>query len=135
MIGKIPFIGELVKFLRESLGLYFEAKVAESKSKIIIAEKKAEAAAKIQVAEATADIQWDIIQAEGSKESWKDEFWTILLAAPVVMCFLPWTQDHVAEGFIVLEKSVPEWYIVALGTAIGAAFGYRKIVNWMMRKK
>lgn len=129
----IPFLGEIFKFLRDYMNANLQAKLAETQSKVVIAEKRAEAAAKIEVAEATAEINWDLVHAEGSKDSWKDEFWTILLAIPIVMCFTPWFQDDVAAGFVVLEESVPDWYIVAVGTAIGAAFGYRKIVTYMSK--
>lgn len=82
-----------------------------------------------------AEINWDNTMAEGSKDSWKDEFWTIILAIPLVMVFIPPLVPYVEQGFEVLDKTVPEWYLYALGMAISAAFGFRKLTNMIGKKK
>lgn len=110
-------------------------KVADAKLHIELA--KAEAEATILMKKATADIEWDQIQAENSKHSWKDEFWTVVLAAPIIAIFIPGLQPYVAEGFRQLEQTVPHWYYYAVGSAIAAAFGTRKITDMIgkVRKK
>ncbi|MBP5855675.1 hypothetical protein KAJ83_01540 [Marivibrio halodurans] len=76
---------------------------------------------------------WDMEMAEGSKSSWKDEYWTIVLSVPVVLCFIPGMAGHVEEGFAALGRSVPEWYQVSLGAVIAAAVGVKKIVKYFKR--
>lgn len=70
--------------------------------------------------------EWERIQAEGSKSSWKDEFWTIILSIPLIMCFIPPLTPYVKAGFVVLE-SMPEYYRYWLGLAIAAAFAVRQL--------
>lgn len=83
----------------------------------------------------TADVDWDTIQAQNSGSSWKDEFWTVILAIPLIAIFIPALQPHVIKGFQALEQDVPQWYIGFVATAIGAAFGYRKIVAPLLDRK
>ncbi len=67
---------------------------------------------------------WEELHAKGSQDSWKDEFWTIIFAIPLVLCFIPETVDVVMEGFKVLENT-PEWYRYAIGILVGASVGIR----------
>jgi hypothetical protein len=87
----------------------------------------------IETARATADIDWDIIQAQNSKHSLKDELWHIVLAAPLVAIFFPSLQPHIIVGFESLEL-VPEWYIAGVALAIASAFGYREFVRPFMER-
>ena len=89
--------------------------------------KKNESEAKLNIAKARAagEMEWDIAQAKASESSWKDEYWTIILSIPLIMCFVPSWAPYVEQGFTVLKKSVPEWYVIALGAAISAAFGFK----------
>lgn len=121
----MPVIGALIEFLRQLGTRWMDGKLAEADARIEVARIRAEAAARIRVSQAEADIQWDQIMAEGSRTSWKDEFWTIILAVPVVLAFIPGAEPFVEHGFSVLSEDVPEWYLYALGTAIAAAFGVR----------
>lgn len=68
--------------------------------------------------------EWESIQAESGKHSWKDEFWTIILAIPAVMCFFPEYVGDVTAGFVAL-KTMPDFYQYWLGVAILTAFGIR----------
>ena len=45
------------------------------------------------------EIDWDVEAVKGSKESWKDEYLTILFSIPLLLCFLPWTVEYVERGF------------------------------------
>lgn len=76
---------------------------------------------------------WETTQAEASKTSWKDEWWTILLSIPCVGAFIPWMVPHIMEGFKVLDQ-MPDWYKALLLTAVGAAFGVRGINSFLQRK-
>lgn len=85
-------------------------------------------------AEAERVGNWENSMADASKHSLKDEFWTIILAIPLIMCFCG--DDAVAwvnQGFAALEN-MPSWYRYYLGIAIGAAFGVRVFDKWKIGK-
>lgn len=68
--------------------------------------------------------EWESIQAENGRFSWKDEFWTVILAVPLVLCFIPDYVPFIREGFTVLQE-MPEFYQYWLGVAILTSFGIR----------
>jgi hypothetical protein len=113
---------------------------AELRAKIAVIESKA----RIEEARATAYIQlaasaqdheqaWERLAAEQAATSWKDEFWTILLAIPVAGAFVPGLQGYITRGFTYLD-TVPDWYLAAVGVAVAFAFGYRKLVPMLGKK-
>lgn len=116
-------LGEVVGGIKDHFQQKRELKQA-------IALKKQELIATQQ----TADINWDQIMAQGSQNSWKDEFWTIVLALPAIIVFIPGASDYVKEGFLILD-TMPDWYKAALGVAISAAFGVSKFQQVMRSKK
>ena len=75
---------------------------------------KAEKAAvsRVKVAKAEAEVKvmrgleagWEKVMAEASKDSWKDETWTILFIAIIAMCFIPPLQPYVQRGFDALSR-------------------------------
>jgi hypothetical protein len=84
-----------------------------------------------------ADIAWENLSITNS--GWKDEWFTLLLSIPAVLSFMPvmWGIDFqgiVRDGFSAL-KECPDWYNWMLGIAVGSAFGYRRIADFMSRKK
>ena len=62
--------------------------------------------------------------ADASKNSWKDEYLTIVLSIPIIMAFIPGLDTIVHNGFAQLE-AMPEWYQLSLGAVIAASFGIR----------
>lgn len=58
-------------------------------------------------------------------QGWKDEFWTILFAGPVFLCFIPKFAPYIKAGFQILETATPDWYRWMLLVIVGAAFGVR----------
>ncbi len=84
-----------------------------------------------------ADIAWENLSITNS--GWKDEWFTLLLSIPAVLSFMPEMfgvdfRQIVREGFRAL-KECPDWYNWMLGIAVGSAFGYRRIADFMSRKK
>ena len=79
-----------------------------------------------------ADIAWESTSLDNS--GWKDEYWTIVLSMPMIMCFIPGLVTYVERGFVALQNT-PEWYQYAIGIAIGSAFGVRQFANFMKLKK
>ena len=75
---------------------------------------------------ATHEAGWEKIMAQASDNSWKDEAWTILFIIIIAMCFIPFTQPYVEQGFAALENT-PQWFQWAMYASIGASFGIRGI--------
>ena len=84
-------------------GSWMESKVEQTKAKGAVAKAKAEAEAEV-----------------------KDEAWTILFIIIIAMCFIPFTQPYVEQGFDALSRT-PEWFQWAMYASIGASFGIRGI--------
>ena len=103
-------------------GTWMESKVEATKAKGKVAQAKAEAEAELMKHEAG----WEKVMAQASDNSWKDEAWTILFIVIIAMCFIPFTQPYVEEGFAALSRT-PEWFQWAMYASIGASFGIRGI--------
>lgn len=116
---KLPIIGDVVGMVGDSLG-------ARRKRKQI----KLEAEIKAKQQQLEQDISWEALQARNAGESWKDEYWTIVLSIPLIMCFFPPMVPHIQAGFQALEQ-MPMWYRASLGVAIAAAFGVKGLINIM----
>ena len=101
-------------------------------------EKQAKHKAKLTMIKNDAD--WEAKMADASAHSWKDEFWTIVLATPVFMVGYsivvndPAVIDRVKEGFIALS-GLPEWYQYLLFIAISSSFGIKGVSKLMSLKK
>ena len=84
--------------------------------------------AKMQVISNTAT--WEEKMADASANSLKDEFWTAILAIPLlcvgysVVANDPSILDRVADGFRALD-TLPDWYQYLLFLAVSASFGIR----------
>jgi len=108
---------------RKRVGLENEIKLAQAKTNSMI---------KIMETQQTADIAWENLSITNS--GWKDEYWTLVLSVPAIMCFIPGMDVYVQAGFASLS-GCPEWYQWAVGIAIGSAFGIRKFADFMSLKK
>ena len=95
----------------------------EADKKVIVA--KAEAECKRLSVEAEQNYSLDSQSTKNMKDSWKDELILIVFLAPIVMCFIPDLQAHVAKGFEVLKTSVPDWYVYLLIGMIVVIYGMR----------
>lgn len=117
MINPLNLIGSLVSPVTDYL-----AKRDENKTQVI--NKKLE---RIQNAEDAA-AAWELVQAENTGSSWKDEYITIIITAPIVTVFLAvlwsvYTGDVTAvkaakEALTAVKELVPSYddllYIVVL---------------------
>tara|TARA_R110002020_G_scaffold212023_1_gene418338 strand:+ start:50 stop:436 length:387 start_codon:yes stop_codon:yes gene_type:complete len=107
-----------------------ETKAAETKAKVA----RAEAEAQIMVSRATSEADWEKIMAQGSQDSWKDEWLTILFSIPLILVFTgDWGRDIVFNGFVALE-SMPEWYQYTLGVIVAASFGVRSATKFFGKR-
>jgi len=78
------------------------------------------------------DIAWENTSID--KSGWKDEYFTIILSVPAVLCFVPGMVEYVRAGFDALN-SMPGYYQWMLSIAVGSAFGYKKLCDFMAIKK
>lgn len=69
-----------------------------------------------------ADVNWEKAMAAASKDSWKDEFWTLifgyLLLSPI------WAPGQMAQVFLAY-KGAPEWFQLCVLVSVGASFGVK----------
>ena len=102
-------------------------------------EKQATHERKLQVIQ--SDASWENKMADATQSSWKDEFWTIILALPLMAISFGVITDNsevierVRMGFEVLGE-LDDWYTYLLFLAISASFGLRSADKLMsLRKK
>ena len=111
--GLLGVAGEAVKG-------FIDTKKAKAKQKLV----KIEAETSLMEKQITGEIEWDVEAVKGSKESWKDEYLTILFSIPLLLCFLPFTVEYVERGFQALALT-PDWYKYTLGVIVSASFGIK----------
>ena len=86
------------------------------------------------------DAEWENKMADATSNSWKDEFWSIILALPIVAVAYSVAMDDVSiiervnQGFDALN-SLPEWYQYLLFIAVSASFGLKSADKIMGLKK
>lgn len=86
------------------------------------------------------DADWEAKMAAASDSSWKDEFWTIILAAPIFFVGYAIAVDdltvidRVKAGFEALSE-LPEYYQYLLFIAISASFGIKGVGKLMSLRK
>ena len=128
----IPIVGELFSIGKTYLEGVNERKRAKIESDREITKAVTQAKIKKMETAQEADIAWENLSIENA--GWKDEFWTIILAIPMVLAFIPGMAGYVHQGFSVLQ-GLPEWYRWALSIAIGSAFGVKKFTDFMRTRK
>jgi len=101
-------------------------------------EKKAIQERKINAIQNDAD--WESKMADATKNSWKDEFFSIILSLPLIAVAYSVAMndtaiiDRVNEGFAALNQ-LPEWYQYLLFIAVSASFGLKSADKIMSMKK
>jgi hypothetical protein len=113
-------------------GTFLEGQVTKSKAKATLAQTEAEAKAEILKTAATHDSKWELIMAESTKSSIKDEVVTLVILVPVILCFIPGMEDVVKTGFQRLSE-LPDWYTYLLFLTCSAALGIKSLDKF--RKK
>lgn len=101
-------------------------------------EKQAKHQAKMSVIKNDAD--WESKMVDASANSWKDEFWTCILAIPIFMVGYAIIMndmsvvDRVQKAFATLNE-LPEWYQYLLFIAISSSFGIKGASKLMGMRK
>ena len=118
--------------ISELAGAFMQGQIEKQKAKATLAQTKAAAEAEIMKPAATHDSKWEIIMAQGTQNSWKDELVTIVILIPTILVFIPGMEDVVKNGFERLNE-LPEWYTYLLFLTVSAALGIRGLDKF--RKK
>ncbi len=94
--------------------------------------EKEKAKSKIMQSAAENDSKWEMIMAESTKGSWKDELITVAVLTPCVLSFVPGMEEIVRAGFDRLNE-LPDWYQNILYVTILAGLGLKGLDKF--RKK
>ena len=114
----------LIKSVSSLASGYMESKVQVQKVK-----------AEIQKKQLTGEIDWDLEAIRATQSSWKDEWITILLSIPFLLCFISDTTREMAfAGFEALGQA-PAWYTYSFGVVIAASFGIRSATKFFGGKR
>jgi cation transport ATPase len=123
LIGTLP--AEVVSYYKEKKKLEQEVDLERLRGKAEYERAKTQRASESE----GRDHDWEIESIKNS--GWKDEWVLILLSIPLVLVFIPYTQEGVLEGFQTLEQT-PQWYqwlILVIFTAIYGIRIYRRRPN------
>ena len=108
---------------------YIETKKAKAENKLTEIKAKTDILNK----QIKGDIEYDIEAIKGGKDSFKDEWLTLLFSIPLVLAFIPGCEDIVSRGFEALDKC-PTWYKAAVSAMIASVFGLRGAKQFMNKK-
>jgi len=111
--GAKEMIGQIVSAIGGLATSYIDGKTAVQKAN-----------AEIKLKQATGEMDWEQSAIEASKDSWKDELWTIVFVLILIANFIPSMQDVMAVGFANLETT-PLWVQWGMYASIAASFGIR----------
>ena len=123
------FIGPIANLAGSWLQGKADKTAAEAKLKLTEAETKS----KILLSEKTSVADWERIMAQGTQNSWIDEYLVLLFSLPLILCFTgEWGRSAVADGFAALEK-MPEWYQYTLGVIVASSFAVRSATKFFRK--
>jgi len=113
-------------------GSWLEGKAAEKAAKSQVKIAKAEAEAEVMKTAATHDSKWELIMAQSTQTSLKDEIVTVIVLIPVVLVFIPGMEGVVQNGFDRLNE-LPDWYQYLVFLVCSTALGIKGLDKF--RKK
>lgn len=94
------------------------------KGKADTARATAQAKASVIKTAAKSTADWERVMAEATKNSWKDEWLTLVFSIPLILCFIPSMVPHIQQGFNALN-TLPSWYHEILLVIVLASFGVK----------
>lgn len=88
--------------------------------------KKAKHQAEIKFQEKLSEIEatWDLVALRQAQFSWKDEFITLVIFAPLVLWWFPGFRED-ALAWVEFVGEMPYWYQFTMFGVIAATFGLR----------
>jgi len=127
-------IQALIGPIAELAGGWLKGKASAQAAATNLKLVEAEAKATIMKSAATSEAEWERVMAEGSRDSWKDEWLTLLFSVPLILAFFgDWGRVIVEQGFLALEV-MPSWYQYTLGVIVSASFGVRSASKFFGKK-
>ena len=121
--------------ISELAGTWLKGKVATRAAETEAKVAKAKAEAQIMLSAATSEADWERVMAQGSQQSWKDEWLTILFSIPLILSFCgDWGRNITEQGFAALQV-MPDWYQYTLGVIVAASFGIRSATKFFGGKQ
>ena len=125
----------LIGPVAELAGGWLKGKASAQAASANLKLVEAEAKATIMKSAATSEADWERIMAQGTQNSWKDEFLVILFSIPLVLSFCgEWGRRTVADGFDALS-TMPEWYQYTLGVIVASSFAVRSATKFFGGKR
>ena len=116
----IPALIPIISLVSTIFSGWMGAKKIKAEGKAMIAQAKVEATIRKIDAQQTMDIS----AMNQMQYSLKDEFLTILMSIPIIMCFIPALSKYALQGFTILEGT-PMWYRACFTGIVAASFGLR----------
>ena len=125
----------LIGPVAELAGGWLKGKASAQAASANLKLVEAEAKATIMKSAASSEADWERIMAQGTQNSLKDEWLTILFSIPLVLAFCgEWGRQIVADGFASLE-TMPSYYQYTLGVIVSASFATRSATKFFGGKK
>jgi len=124
--------GAIISPITSAVKGWQERKKVKLEGDVALAKAATDAKIERVKTQQAGDIAWENTSINNS--GWKDEWFTIILSIPAIMCFIPGLATYVERGFEALS-GCPDWYKWAFMVAVASSFGYRKIADFMALKK
>ena len=126
-------IAQLLGPVASLAGSWLDAKTTKQAAEAKLKLTEAEARSKILLSEKTSVADWERIMAQGTTNSYKDEYLVILFSIPLILVFTGKKgREIVAEGFVALQ-AMPEWYQYTLGVIVASSFAVRSATKFCLR--
>lgn len=120
IVGKLlgGFGEEVAGYYRDRQRLKHERKLEQLRGKIAYEKAKSERAERSE----GRDHEWEQMSIQNS--GWKDEWVLVILSIPMVLVFVPYTQETILQGFAALETT-PDWFRWLVLMIYAATYGIR----------
>lgn len=134
----MSILGLIGTMAGEGIKGYFRRKQLEQQTKLAVAE----GTLRLAQTQVEGVIQWNNTMAEASKDSWKDEFWTLVFGLPIGVLLIgvmgaaivgaqETAQDMVEAVKLAIGAmdELPSWYLEVIGVLVAAAVGVERLVG------
>ena len=126
-------IAQLLGPVASLAGSWLDAKTTKQAAEAKLKLTEAESKSKILLSKETSVADWERIMAQGTQNSWKDEYLVGLFSIPLILVFTGEKgRQIVAEGFVALE-SMPERYQYTLGVIVASSFAVRSATKFFRK--
>lgn len=120
IVGKLlgSVAPEVAGYYRDRQKLKHERELEKIRGKIAYEKAKSERAERSE----GRDHEWEQMSIQNS--GWKDEWVLVILSIPMVLVFVPYTQETILQGFAALETT-PDWFRWLVLMIYAATYGIR----------